>query len=86
MRILKKKVKYIGHIVSEEVIEIDKEKTEQVLDWPKPKRPEDIHRFLRLVGYYRRFIKKFSHIAKPLSELMQTPTYKNHRSKPKTKK
>lgn len=82
----KRKVKYVGHIVSEKGIQIDKQKTEVVTSWPKPSTPEDIRRFLGFVGYYRRFIHQFSKISKPLTELMPTPTKKGQKHKTKTKK
>ena len=59
----KRKVKYIGHVVSEEGVEIDPSKTEKVVNWPTPTSPEDVRRFLGFVGYYRRFIKDFSKIS-----------------------
>ena len=72
----KRKVKYVGHVVSEAGVEIDPDKTTKVTNWPTPKTPEDVRRFLGFVGYYRRFIKNFSQISRPLSELMPTPTSK----------
>jgi protoheme ferro-lyase len=46
------------------------------VNWPKPTNPEDVRRFLGFVGYYRRFIRQFSHISKPLTDLMPNPTPK----------
>ena len=83
----KRKVKYVGHIVSEEGVEIDPEKTEKVVNWPKLSSPEDVRRFLGFVGYYRRFIRNFSTISKPLTDLMPIPTSKRskkHQQKPWT--
>jgi hypothetical protein len=39
----KRKVKFVGHIVSEEGIEIDPSKTDKVTNWPKPQTPEDVY-------------------------------------------
>ena len=50
---LKRKVKFVGHIVSEEGIEIDPSKTDKVTNWPKPQTPEDVRRFLRFVRILR---------------------------------
>ena len=82
----KRKVKFVGHIVSEEGIEIDPSKTDKVTNWPKPQTPEDVRRFLGFVGYYRRFIKNFSLVSRPLTDLMPTPNKKHQKRKSKTKK
>ncbi|GJR95818.1 putative reverse transcriptase domain-containing protein [Tanacetum coccineum] len=46
-------------------------KIESIKDWTSPKSPMEIRQFLGLVGYYRRFIKGFSKIAKPMTKLTQ---------------
>ncbi|GKC70310.1 putative reverse transcriptase domain-containing protein [Tanacetum coccineum] len=46
-------------------------KIESIKDWASPKTPTEIHQFLGLAGYYRRFIKDFSKIAKPMMKLIQ---------------
>lgn len=72
----KERVKYVGHIVSENGIEADPEKTEKVLNWPQPKSPEEVRKFIGFIGYYRRFIPNFSKIAKPLTALFPNPIKK----------
>ncbi|GKE39129.1 putative reverse transcriptase domain-containing protein, partial [Tanacetum coccineum] len=52
-------------------IHVDPAKIEYVKDWESPKIVTDIHQFLGLVGYYRRFIEGFSKIAKPMTKLTQ---------------
>ncbi|GJU55398.1 putative reverse transcriptase domain-containing protein [Tanacetum coccineum] len=52
-------------------IHIDPTKIESIKDWATPTTPTEIRHFLGLVGYYRRFIKGFSKIAKPLTKLTQ---------------
>ena len=74
-----KKVKYVGHIVSEHGIETDPGKTEKVLNWPKPTTPEEVRQFIGFVGYYRRFIPNFSQTSRPLTLLMPTPRSTNKR-------
>ena len=66
----KKRIKYLGHIVSEEGVSTDPKKVEAVLHWPVPKTVYDVRAFLGFVGYYRRFIKDFSKIALPLRKLL----------------
>ncbi|GJZ15921.1 putative reverse transcriptase domain-containing protein, partial [Tanacetum coccineum] len=48
-----------------------KSKIESIKDWASPKTPTEIRQFLGLAGYYRRFIKGFSKIAKPMMKLTQ---------------
>ena len=62
-------MRYVGHIVSAEGVEPDPDKVEKVKEWPTPTNPDDVRRFLGFVGFYRRFIKYFSKIARPLSDL-----------------
>ncbi|GJT67658.1 putative reverse transcriptase domain-containing protein [Tanacetum coccineum] len=54
-----------------EGIHVDPAKIESYKDWASPKSPTEIRQFLGLVGYYRRFIKGFSKIAKPMTKLTQ---------------
>ena len=68
---LKEKVKYLSHIVSKEGIAADPEKTATVKTWPTPTSTKEVQQFLGLANYYRRFIKDFAQIAKPLHKLTE---------------
>nr|GFC89807.1 putative reverse transcriptase domain-containing protein [Tanacetum cinerariifolium] len=61
------KVQFIGHVINREGIYVDPAKIESIKDWVSPKSPTEIHQFLGLAGYYRRFIEGFSKIAKPMT-------------------
>ena len=74
------KVKYVGHIVSQKGIEPDPSKINKIKNWPTPTNPEEVRQFLGFAGYYRRFVRNFSRIAKPLSELMPPPVKKGKRT------
>ena len=50
-------------------IEIEKKKVDEILSWPKPKNVKDIRKFLDLVNYYKRFIKDFAQITRPINVL-----------------
>lgn len=63
----------------------DPEKTNKVLNWPIPTTSEEVRKFLGFVGYYRKFIRNFSKIARPLSELMSIPTESKRSSKKREK-
>ncbi len=65
-----REVKYLGHIVSAEGISTDPDKVASVVKWPVPTKAPDLRSFLGFTGYYRRFIKNYSRIAKPLHELV----------------
>ena len=60
----------LGHVVSEKGIEVNKAKTEVIENLQPPKTVREIHSFLGHVGFYRRFIKDFSQISKPLTTLL----------------
>jgi hypothetical protein len=63
-------VSFLSHVISEEGISVDLRKIRDVLRWNTPANVTDIQSFLRLVGYYRKFIKGFSKITKPMTELL----------------
>ncbi|XP_057734358.1 uncharacterized mitochondrial protein AtMg00860-like [Arachis stenosperma] len=65
----KKEVKFLGHVVSKQGIEVDPSKVEAVTNWGRPTSVTEIRSFMGLAGYYRRFIKGFSQIALPLTKL-----------------
>nr|GFC10238.1 reverse transcriptase domain-containing protein [Tanacetum cinerariifolium] len=56
---------------SSEGIYVDPAKIESIKDWVSPKSPTDIHQFLGLAGYYRRFIEGFLKVTKPMTKLTQ---------------
>ena len=60
----------LGHVISERGMEVDKAKVELISKLPPPKSVRQIRSFLGHVGFYRRFIKDFSKIARPLSNLL----------------
>ncbi|XP_070014291.1 uncharacterized protein [Nicotiana sylvestris] len=57
--------------VSSKGIQVDPKKIEAVQSWSKPSLAAEIHSFLGLAGYYRRFVQGFSSIASPLTKLTQ---------------
>lgn len=69
--LFRKKVLYLGHIVSAEGVTTDPDKVTAILAWRAPRTVRQIKRFLATVSYYRRFIPKFAGIAEPLTNLQR---------------
>ena len=63
------KIHYLGHIISEKGIYVDPEKIETIMNWPTPRNVTDVRSFMRLAGYYKRFIKGFSKVAHSITSL-----------------
>ena len=60
----------LGHKISSKGIEVDRAKTETIEKLPPPTTTKGVRGFLGHAGFYRRFIKDFSLIAKPLTNLL----------------
>ena len=67
--LLQKRVRYLGHILSEDGVETDPEKVSCIKNWPTPSNVEELRQFLGIATYYRRFVHQFAHIAAPLHRL-----------------
>lgn len=64
-----KEVDFLGHTITPGEIRMDRKKISAVRDWPLPTSVKEVQSFLGFANYYRRFIKNFSGIANPLTEL-----------------
>jgi hypothetical protein len=64
-------VAFLGHVISTGGVSVDPCKVKDVLNWMPPTTVLEIWSFLGLAGYYRRFIKDFSKIAKPMTKLLE---------------
>lgn len=69
--LFQRKVKFLGHLVSENGIEPSPSKIEAIKDWPTPCNVKDLRSFLGTISYYRRLIKGFADIAKVLHKLTE---------------
>ena len=65
------KVEFLGHFISADGAEMDPDKVKAIIDWPTPNNKRDIMSFLGLANYYRKFVKGFSAIVKPISDLLK---------------
>lgn len=68
---MRREVMYLGHLITEQGVKPDPAKVKAVSQYPVPTCPKDIKAFLGLAGYYRRFIKNFSSLSKPLTSLLK---------------
>ena len=66
-----REVEFLGVIIGEDGVRMEKEKVQGVIEWPVLKSVKDVQKFLRLANYYRRFIKDFAKIVRPLYEIMR---------------
>jgi len=66
-----REVGFLGVIIGEDGVRMEKEKVQGVIEWPVPKSVKDVQKFLGLANYYRWFVKDFAKIAKPLHEMMR---------------
>ena len=66
---LKKHIQYLGHIISGEAITPLPEKLDSIQNMLPPKTPQEVKQFLGLIGYYRKFVPRFSDLARPLNAL-----------------
>ncbi|KRZ02829.1 Transposon Ty3-I Gag-Pol polyprotein, partial [Trichinella zimbabwensis] len=69
--LMRKTVRFLGHVLSENGMSTDEEKIRAVKEWPTPCFPSEVRQFLSLASYYRRFIKNFSMVSAPLNALLR---------------
>lgn len=68
---IKRKIEYLGHIISKDGVLPDSSKIEAITKFPQPSTPKAIKSFLGMVGFYRRFIPNFAGQAAPLTNLLK---------------
>ena len=67
--LLQRKVAFLGSVISENDIEPDPDKVKAVVTWPQPRNLTEVRAFVALAGYYRRHVRHFAEIARPLHQL-----------------
>jgi len=64
-----RKIGFLEMVIEPNRIEIEKEKVNGILSWPEPKNVRNVRKFLGFVNYYKKFIKNFAQVARPINTL-----------------
>ena len=68
---LRKEVPFLGHIITADGIKPNPDKIKAILKYPIPKTQKEVRIFLGLTGFYRKFIKNYAKIAKPMTKVLK---------------
>lgn len=68
---LHSEIEFLGYVITSDGIRPNQNKIKVINDYPEPRNIKELRGFLGMVGYYRRFVKDFAKIAKPLTNLLR---------------
>jgi len=74
MRMKQTEVEFLGYVIGREGIKMSKEKVKGVLEWKSPASVTETQAFLGFANFYRRFIKDYIRVARPITELTKATT------------
>lgn len=66
-----KEISYLGYTLSDKGLAIDSTKVQPILEYPIPKTPKDVRRFVGMVSFYKQFIDHFSDLTAPITDLLK---------------
>lgn len=69
-----KSVSFLGYIIESGQVRTDPEKVQAVAEWPKPTTVKQLQQFLGFANFYCRFIRNYSRVVAPLTQLTSTAT------------
>lgn len=67
----KQELSYLGHVISPARVSTDPKKIQIIAEWPAPQSVKELRSFLGMVGYYRKYVKNFGILARPLTNLLK---------------
>lgn len=68
---LKKEVAYLGHVVTQDGVKPNPDKIKAIKSYPIPRTTKQLKGFLGLLGYYRKFVRDFAKLTKPLTKCLK---------------
>jgi len=84
-QLFRRKVKFLGHVLTDKGVHPQHIKCKAVQDWPEPQNGQQVRQFLGLVGYYRKYIDKYADKARPLFDCLKGENFDNFQFTDKVK-
>lgn len=70
-QLLQTKIEYLGHVIEKGTVKPAPSKTEAIANFPEPRSIKQVHSFVGLTSYFRKYIENYAIIARPLTELLK---------------